>query len=79
MNKDYWKIIISRNFTFDEKLSTTTSTQVPWNINKDTEKDSSFSMSFLPHSLSLQYNMGYNNKQSLPLIFQLHIYHQILV
>jgi hypothetical protein len=47
MSKDNHKIIISRNVNFDEKLSPATSTQVPWYTDNDTEKDSSFSMSFL--------------------------------
>ena len=38
MNKHNWKIIISCDVTFDEKLSPTTSTQVPWYIDKDTKK-----------------------------------------
>jgi hypothetical protein len=47
MSKDNRKIIISRDVTFDEKLSPATSTQVPWYIDKDTEKYSSISISIL--------------------------------
>jgi hypothetical protein len=43
MNKDNWKTIISRDVTFDEKLSPTISTY----IDNDSEKDSYFSISFL--------------------------------
>jgi hypothetical protein len=79
MSKDNRKIIISRDVTFDEKLSLATCTQVPWYIDEDTKKDSFFSMSFLTPLIVSTVQHGLQQQAIIASIFQLHIYHQILV